>query len=227
MSAPVIIFDLDGTLVDTLSDLQAAVNAMLAERGQLPLPPDEVAAMVGDGTTMLVERALAARGLGDAPLAPALDRFLALYGAAPTRSSRPFPGVPEVLARLAAEGMRLAVCTNKPSHLTASVLRDLWLDGFFAAVLGGDSLPERKPHPAPLRAILARLDGETGAAAMVGDHRNDMLAAEAAGIPAVFARYGYGGATLGGFEPAAAIDRFDELPRALALILSATRRDGR
>jgi phosphoglycolate phosphatase len=227
MATPVIIFDLDGTLVDSLSDLQTAVNAVLAERGQLPLPRDEVAAMVGDGTTMLVERALAARGLGDVPLAPALDRFLTLYGAAPTRYSRPFPGVPEGLARLADEGMRLAVCTNKPAHLTARVLRDLRLEGCFAAVLGGDSLPERKPHPAPLRAILARLGGEPVCAAMVGDHRNDVLAAEAAGMPAVFARYGYGNATLDGLTPAAAVDRFDELPRALALILPAGRPGGR
>src|SRR5689334_1936913 len=136
MTKPLVVFDLDGTLVDSLPDLAAAVNAVLEERGQTPLAAAEVARMVGDGTAKLVERALDARGLGDRPLAPALDRFLALYAASATRLTRPYPGVPAVLAALAPR-CTLAVCTNKPARLTAAVLRGTALDGYFEMVLGG------------------------------------------------------------------------------------------
>lgn len=224
MTDTAIIFDLDGTLVDSLPDLAAAVNEMLAERDRPPLPTAAVARMVGDGTPKLVERALAASGLADAPLGPALDRFLALYEAGATRLTRPYPGVSEVLDQLAAAGHRLAVCTNKPQRATAAVLEGLGLARCFAVVLGGDSLPVKKPDPGPLRAILDRLGVAPSQAAMVGDHRNDVAAAQAAGMRAVFARYGYGAATLDGLRPDAEIGRFAELPPALALIFPAAPR---
>lgn len=221
MNYSAVIFDLDGTLVDSLPDLVAAVNTVIAERGKPPLGLVEVALMVGDGSPKLIERALAARGLAEAPLAPALERFLSIYEADATRLTRPYPGVPEVLERLAAAGCGLAVCTNKPTRATRAVLDGLGLARYFAAVVGGDSMPVKKPDPGPLRAILERLGVAAGRAAMVGDHRNDVAAARGAGMRAIFAGWGYGAATLDGLEPDATIDRAAELPAALARLLPA------
>ena len=218
MTQRAILFDLDGTLVDSVPDLAAAVNALLAELGRPALGLPQVTGMVGDGTSALVERALAASGARDTPLRAALDRFLALYEAEPTRLTRPYAGVPRVLDELAAAGWRLGVCTNKPERATRAVLAGLDLERFFRVVLGGDSGPTRKPDPGPLRAALERLGSAPGSAVMIGDHRNDVLAAQAAGMPVVFARWGYGAATLAGLEPDAAIDRFAELPEALRVI---------
>lgn len=210
-----VLFDLDGTLVDSVPDLAAAANRLLAELGHAPLVEAEIAAMVGDGVAKLVERTLAARRAEAVALGPAVARFTELYQADATTRTRPYPGVPSVLAELAGAGAALAVCTNKPEQATRAVLDGLGLARFFAVVLGGDSLAARKPDPAPLLAALDRLGAAPAAAAMVGDHRNDVLAAERAGVAAVFARYGYGLATLGALRPAATIDGFVELPRVL------------
>jgi len=218
MTQQAILFDLDGTLVDSVPDLAAAVNGVLAELGRPALDFAQVASMVGDGISALVERALAASGVPDTPLRAAVDRFLALYEADPTRLTRPYAGVPAVLDQLAASGWRLGVCTNKPEHATRTVLAGLDLERFFAVVLGGDSGPTRKPDPGPLRAALGVIGGTPGKAVMIGDHRNDVVAAQAAGMRVIFARYGYGAATLAGLTPDAVIDRFAELPQALRLI---------
>jgi phosphoglycolate phosphatase len=221
MTRCAILFDLDGTLVDSLPDLAAAVNALLAEEGRPPLPLPALAGMIGDGTAALLRRALAASGIEDAPFAPLLQRFLALYEAGAIRLTRPYPGVPEGLATLAAAGCRLGLCTNKPEHATRTVLQGLGLDRFFDAVIGGDTVGALKPDPAPLLAALARLEVPPTRAAMVGDHRNDIMAAKSTGAAAVLARYGYGSATLGDAAADAQIDRFADLPAALARLLPA------
>lgn len=218
MSQRAILFDLDGTLVDSVPDLAAALAIVLAERGRPPLGIAAVTAMVGDGAAKLVERALAASGEGEAPLGPALDRFLALYEANATRLTRLYDGVPEVLGALADAGWRLALCTNKPERATRAVLGALGLASHFAVVLGGDSQPTRKPDPGPLLAALDRLGVAPSRAAMVGDHANDILAARRAGTASIFARYGYGAATLGSLLPDAAIDRFPQLFSALGRV---------
>jgi phosphoglycolate phosphatase len=223
MSPSALLFDLDGTLVDSVPDLAAAVNALLAEHGRPPLDQAAVAGMVGDGTGKLVERALAATGGVDMPLSAAVERFLALYEADPVELTRPYPEVPAVLERLGREGYRLALCTNKPERVTHAVLKGLGLDRFFPLTLGGDSLPLRKPDPAPLLFALERLGVGPAAAAMVGDHKNDVLAARAAGMPAIFARYGYGLDSLGELRPEAVIDRFADLP---AVLRALPRRGG-
>jgi len=220
MKRSALLFDLDGTLVDSVPDLAAAANRLLAELGRAPLGDAQVATMVGDGVAKLVERVLGARQAGEVPLAPAVARFTALYEADATTLTRPYPDVPQVLAELAAAGVALAVCTNKIEQATRAVLDGLDLARFFPVVLGGDSLATRKPDPAPLTVALDRLGVERADAAMVGDHRNDVLAAEGAGVPAIFARYGYGLATLGALRPAAMIDRFSELPRVLGAVLA-------
>jgi phosphoglycolate phosphatase len=218
MKNPTVLFDLDGTLVDSLGDLAAAVNALLAELGRTPLGRAAVAGMIGDGVAALVERALAASGGPAAAGGAPLTRFRTFYEAEPTRLTRPYPGVATMLASLARAGVAMAVCTNKPEQVTHNVLDGLGLGGFFAVVLGGDSLPVRKPDPGFLAAALDRLGAAPEDAVMVGDHRNDVLAAHGAGIKAIFARYGYGAASLGALQPDAVIERFAELPGALRVI---------
>jgi phosphoglycolate phosphatase len=218
MKQTALLFDLDGTLVDSVPDLAAAANQLLAEIGYPPLDMAAIAGMVGDGVAKLVERVLAARQVNAVAPASATRRFAALYEANATTLTRPYPGVEAVLEDLTRGGAKLALCTNKLEQVTRAVLEGLGLARFFPVVLGGDSLPTRKPDPGPLLAALRRIDVAPEAAAMVGDHRNDVLAARAAGVAAIFARYGYGSATLGELRPDAIIDAFSELPRALARI---------
>ena len=219
MKQTALLFDLDGTLVDSVPDLATAANRMLSELGRAPLSEAEIATMVGDGVAKLVERALAARQASGAPLAPAVARYTELYQASPTALTRPYPGVPRVLSELREAGVALAVCTNKPEHATRLVLDGLDLARFFSVVVGGDSLAARKPDPAPLTLALGRLGVPAGAAVMVGDHRNDMLAARGAGVAGIFARYGYGFASLGELRPQAMIGSFAELPQAFRAVL--------
>lgn len=184
------VFDLDGTLVDSAPDIHAALDRLMARLGLAPFGREEVKRMIGDGARALVERALAARGR---PFdAAALEAFSADYTANAAVETRPFPGIPEALAALEAAGWRLAVCTNKPAAATAALLEALGLGGRFVAVGGGDSFPVRKPDPGHLLATLRAAGGTPGRAAMIGDHRNDVLAARGAGLPCLFAAWGYG-----------------------------------
>jgi phosphoglycolate phosphatase len=141
-----LVFDLDGTLVDSMPDLRAALNVMLAEVRRRELTPDEVRYMIGDGTRALVERALAATGTVT-DFEAAHQRFLRLYEAAPAKLSRLYPGVEITLESLRASGARLAICTNKPQTATLRVLEAFGIATSFDAVLGGDAVPFRKPDP--------------------------------------------------------------------------------
>ncbi len=193
MSLSAVVFDLDGTLVDTLPDLHAAVGALLAEAGHEAPAAAEVRTMIGDGARRLVERALAwaEASVDDAGLDAAYRRFLEIYGAAPCRASRLYPHVEETLQALAARGVRLGVCTNKPQAPTEAILNTLGVDGLFGAVIGGDAVPRRKPDPAHLQAVLDRLSATPKAAVMVGDSRNDLAPARALGVPCILVDYGY------------------------------------
>lgn len=192
MIRPTLVLDLDGTLVDSAADLAAALSRLMAARGLAGFSRDEVAAMVGDGAAALLARAFAARAV--AMDEGALAAFLADYGAHAAVLTRPYPGVPATLAALAGAGWRLAVCTNKPVAPARALLGALGLDGFFAAVGGGDSFAVRKPDPGHLLATIAASGGDPARAVMVGDHHNDLAAAQAAGVPAIFAAWGYGAA---------------------------------
>jgi phosphoglycolate phosphatase len=212
-----LLLDFDGTLVDSAPDLAAALNRVLAETGRSALALDDIKAMVGDGVAKLVERGLAATGpLPHQTDLPALvERFLEIYGAASSLETRPYPGVLETLSALKTAGWRLAVCTNKATRLTVQILADLNMADLFEAVVGGDSLPVRKPHGGHLLGTLARLPEPPATAVMVGDGINDLLSARDAGLPVVLVTYGYGAEarTLGADR---VIDRFSELPAALA-----------
>ncbi|MEJ0020691.1 MAG: HAD family hydrolase [Acetobacteraceae bacterium] len=185
-----LLLDLDGTLVHTVPDLTAALNRLMASRGLAGFTDAETALMVGDGVGKLVERALAARGM---PFdASAVVAFSADYGAHTADASRPYPGVVETLGALAGEGWRFAVCTNKPEAAAHTLLAALGLAGHFVAIGGGDSFPVRKPDPQHLLATLAAAGGDPAQAVMAGDHANDVAAAGGAGVPCVFASWGYG-----------------------------------
>jgi phosphoglycolate phosphatase len=211
-----LILDLDGTLVDSLPDLLAVLNQVLGDFGVPELTADEAKPMIGDGTLKLVERALAARNVTPDQIRPTQARFLAIYEARPARLSRFYAGVPEVLAELSAQGWVCAVCTNKPERATRVMLSELDLDRFFRAVITGDTLPQKKPDPAPMRAALSALEVPPHRAIGVGDHANDLQAARGAGLRSIFARYGYGMLSPDVPQPAAVIGRFSELPDALA-----------
>ena len=204
-----LLLDLDGTLVDSVPDLLASCNRVFAPRGLAPFTAAEVTPMVGDGAGMLVRRAFAARGQ-EASQAD-IDDFLADYLAHVADHSVAFPGVAETLERLADAGWALAVCTNKPTVPARGLLEALGLLRYFAAVGGGDSYPVRKPDPAHLLATLRDAGGDASAAVMVGDHHNDLAAASGAGIPSIFAAWGYGPVATGDTATAVA-QAFTDLP---------------
>jgi phosphoglycolate phosphatase len=191
MSLKAVLCDLDGTLVDSAEDIRAALNQLMAESGRDPVGPAEIKTMIGDGVGKLIERAVAARG-GDPADAPGLvPRFLALYEPNAARSTRPYPGVPETLRALKARGLRLAVVTNKPEAATREILGSLGLAALIEVVVAGDTIEQRKPHPAPVLLALHRLGVSPAEAVMVGDNHHDVSAARAAGVRAIAVTYGY------------------------------------
>jgi phosphoglycolate phosphatase len=209
VAARTLVFDLDGTLADTVPDLAASLNRVMAGRSLLPFARAEIARMVGDGAAALIARAFAARAHPQDP--QALPDFLADYGANFARETRAYPGVDAALARLAAAGWRFAVCTNKPQAPARNLLAALGLGHAFAAIGGGDSFPTRKPDPAHLLATIAAAGGTAARALMAGDHRNDVRAATGAGIPCIFAAWGYGTSAMAA-GAAATARSFSEIP---------------
>ena len=209
----VLIFDLDGTLIDSAPDLHRSLNAVLAEQGRAPVGLDGIRAMVGDGAARLVERGFADTGDAVAPAAlPGLvQRFLLHYSAGRHALTRAFPGVADTLAALRERGCRLGVCTNKPYLPTMEILELLGLTGFFGAVTGGDSLPVRKPDPGHLLGTLDLLGAAAEQAVMIGDSANDVAVARAAGVPAVVVRYGYTRTPVEELGADAIIERFDQI----------------
>ncbi len=206
-----------------MPDLAAALNRVLAEAGLPPQPQGAVARMVGHGVLRLVERGFAAAGapLDMAALPRWVDRFLHFYEADLYTLTRPFPGVPEALAALAAAGWRLGVCTNKPTRLAVGLLDGLGLGPRFGAVVGGDAAPERKPHPAPLLMAFDRLGVPAVAAIFVGDSETDVLTARAAGVPVALVRGGYTAVPAEELGADAVADGFPSLPAALEVLRPA------
>jgi phosphoglycolate phosphatase len=191
LASNLIVFDLDGTLIDSRRDLADATNALIVELGGTALSDDEVAAMVGEGAAVLVRRALAAAGLDRLPRG-ALERFLALYDERLTVHTRPYAGIPEALDVLHQEGVNLAVLTNKPERPTRQILDRLDLARSFQHVVGGDTNAGRKPDPAGLSAIIERAGASAGSTILVGDSPIDLQTARAAGTRVCLARYGFG-----------------------------------
>ena len=210
---PTLLLDLDGTLVDTVPDLLACLNRLMDTHGLPALTTAEVIPMIGDGAAVLVRRGMAARGREAAPAD--VQALLADYTANVADGSRLFPGVEPTLRAMAADGWRLAVCTNKPVVASRELLASLGVLELFAAVGGGDSYRTRKPDPKHLLSTLADAGGRADAAVMVGDHHNDVQAAAGAGVPCIFAAWGYGAAPAGVAATAAAFPEVAGLARRL------------
>lgn len=218
---PAIIFDLDGTLADSAPAMTRALNAVWRDLGRPEATADRVRCYIGDGPPRLIARARQALGLDDAPAAIAAETaaFMAAY-AADGPGGDPYPNALDVVAALAAEGHRLAVCTNKPQAAAERFLAELGFAPFLAGVVGGDAAPRRKPDPAHVLAALASTGGDPATAVLVGDGLQDVTAAEAAGLGCIVAAYGYGGAAAARPD-LPAIDDIAALPDALAKLRRA------
>jgi phosphoglycolate phosphatase len=203
-----LVFDLDGTLVDSKEDLAVAVNVALESFDLPPLPHPMIHSYVGDGAMALIRRALPPEKSGLVP--EVLDRFLAYYGRHLLDTTRAYPGVVEALRKWS--GMyRMAVLTNKPLAMTEAILSGLSLAGHFFEVRGGDSFGTKKPHPEGLLHLLRQAGVEAAEAMMIGDSRNDVLAGRAAGTVTCGVTYGLGAFGFAEHPPDFTVDRFPEL----------------
>ena len=218
MQRPIIVFDLDGTLIDTAPDLLASLNHSLAA-GDLPAV-DEVGfkRFVGQGGRVMIERAYAARqkALATAEHDRLLALFLDHYTANIPGKSRPYPGVLQAIARFEDAGYALAVCTNKYEANSLALIEALGLTKHFTAIAGQDTFPFRKPDPRHLLKTIDLAGGDPERAVMVGDSQTDIDTAKAAGIPVVAVDFGYTDRHVREFEPSAIISHFDELTLGLA-----------
>ncbi len=213
-----LIFDLDGTLIDSAPDLHAAAVRMLSPLGRREPSVEEVAMMIGDGVPKLVERCFAATG--DIPPEPELGAFaaafLADYEPRSAELTRVFPGAISSLKKIKSGGIKTAICTNKPYGATMEILEKLDLAVHFDAVIGGDTIPGiKKPDPRHLAAALDAMGGAKETSAMVGDNANDVSAAHALGIPIVLMSHGYTKVPVRELGAEMVIDNFDELAAAL------------
>jgi phosphoglycolate phosphatase len=186
-----VLFDLDGTLIDSRADIADALDAALLRFDLPPVGELRVRAMVGDGARMLVARALALHAAGEERIDAVLAAFLEEYRRTHLAKTKLYPGVADALAELLRLGAVCGVISNKPYEFTVSLLEHLGVAAHMAVVLGGDSMPERKPDPAPVRAALVACGAEASRAAMVGDGETDVRAALAAGVLAVGVTYGF------------------------------------
>jgi N-acetyl-D-muramate 6-phosphate phosphatase len=184
-----VLFDLDGTLLDTAPDMVAALNALRVEESLPPLPYWTVRSAVSHGAARMVKVGFPE---ADAEILQKLQqRFLNIYRGALSRETRLFPGMDEVLAKLAGRRIKLGIVTNKAAWLTEPLLEELGLRPLFACVVSGDTVAERKPHPMPVLHAAALAGVNPGECVYVGDAERDVQAAHAAGMPALVANYGY------------------------------------
>lgn len=223
MSAPIIVFDLDGTLVDTAPDLLDSLNHCLATVDMEPVKSEDINRIVGFGSRVMIERAFALRQrhLAEGQLDALQAIFLDHYTANVPGRSQPFPGAIEAIERFQAAGYTTAVCTNKLEGMSLSLLEALGVVGHFKAICGGDTFPMRKPDPGHLLRTIAMAGADPERAVMVGDSRTDIDTAKAAGIPVIAVDFGYTDRHVSAFEPSRVISGFDELTVEMAESLIA------
>jgi phosphoglycolate phosphatase len=216
-----IIFDLDGTLVDTAPDLLAALNFVLTKAGHRAVAPAELRHLVGYGVRALFERAFleTSTDVSAEQLADYSRQFLDHYRANIARESRPFPGVPETLDLLAQSGAKLGVCTNKPHDLTELLLADLDLTKYFPAVHGAGRMPYNKPDARHVLDVLEALSGTRECAIFIGDSPVDVAAARAARIPVIVMSYGYTPVPAAELGADAVTDDFTTLPGLISRLV--------
>ncbi|OZB30699.1 MAG: phosphoglycolate phosphatase [Pseudomonas sp. 34-62-33] len=210
-----VMFDLDGTLIDSVPDLAAAVDRMLVELGRTPAGVEKVRDWVGNGARVLVRRALAGgldhAEVGEAETEEALARFLDIYADCHNLTVL-YPGVHELLEALSTAAVELAVVTNKPERFVAPLLEQVGLGGYFRWIIGGDTLPQQKPDPAALLQVMRLADVTAAQSLFIGDSRNDVLAAHAAAVPCIAVSYGYNhGRPIAEERPSLVVDSLAEL----------------
>lgn len=206
-----IVFDLDGTLIHSAPDIHAAVAAVLEAEGREPLTLATVTSFIGNGVPVLIERVMAATGLPPVDHARLTAEFRAIYEAEPSRLTQLYPGVRETLKAFRADGIDLGICTNKPEGITRDILGLFDLTDVFPAVIGGDSLPVRKPDPTGLVECFRRLGAERGL--YVGDSEVDAETAERAGLPFALFTQGYRRGPAEDMRATFTFDDFADLPR--------------
>lgn len=212
-----ILFDLDGTLIDSVPDLAEAVNEMLKTLERKTFSEDTIRYWVGNGAQMLVKRALSGQTEIDKSLDPvlfekALEIFLTLYAKNLCKDTKAYPNVSSTLYALSAAGYRLVIVTNKPYDFVAPILKGLELDSLFEFWLGGDSLEKKKPDPLPLLHACERLELNVDQCVMVGDSKNDLMAANAVGMDSVGVTYGYNyGEKVSVYDPNFIVEDFSDI----------------
>jgi phosphoglycolate phosphatase len=216
-----IVFDLDGTLIDTAPDLVDTLNVILSREGLEPIPFEEARAMIGGGARRLLERGLAHDGEGKA--GSRLERlykdFLAYYADHMADRSRAFPGLEPALDELAGKGHQFAVCTNKLEWLSVELLKTLNLAHRFVAICGQDTFGMQKPDPDILRLTIARAGGDLARTLVVGDSMTDVATARAAGVPIIAVAFGYADRPAAALGADAVIASFGALPPAVAELM--------
>ncbi|WP_428697072.1 HAD family hydrolase [Stappia sp.] len=219
MSFPVLLFDLDGTLVDTSHDLAAAINAVMRAEGHNEISVERLGHLFGQGGRAMLRRALADSGVSE-PTPETIERlnrdFIAFYRADIATLSRPFPGAVDALDTLRDAGWQMAVCTNKTEVVARELLVELGLIDRFRTVVGADTFARPKPDAMPLLGAIGQSGGRVEGSVMIGDSRTDIDAARAAGLPVVAVTFGYTDTPVSELGPDVVIDHFDQLAEALA-----------
>jgi len=211
-----VVFDLDGTLIDSAPDIRASANHMLEGLGTDPLDLETVISFIGNGIPKLVERCLAHVNLPANIHPEALAAFSAHYNAHPMTLTEMYPGAASLLTDLACRDVALGICTNKPEAPARAILEGLGIAGQFQAVIGGDTLPVRKPDPAPLHAAIAALGATPETTLYVGDSETDYLTARNAGIPIAYFTGGYQRRPIEDFRPYLTVSHLSDIRNAFA-----------
>ena len=222
MPSPMIVFDLDGTLIDTAPDLIDTLNVIFAREGLPPVPYEAARNAIGGGAKAMIARGVEAEGrsFSTQKLDQMFADFIAYYSDHVADRSQAFPGLVDLLDALAARGCRFAVCTNKLEQLSVLLLRELKLADRFVAICGQDTFGIQKPDPEILRRTVAAAGGTIQHAVMIGDLNTDIRTARAAGVPVVAVDFGYSERPIAEFGPDRIISHFAELPASIAAILS-------
>ena len=219
-----LLFDLDGTLVDSAGDLAASLDTLMAEKGLPPIGIDTGRQLIGHGIANLVRSALKLRSASEDEDDIAIDlaRFMEIYGSRLTRLTRPYPGVVETLDVLKSQGWSMGVCTNKREKFAASIVEDLGLSTYFKVVSGPDTFGVGKPDPRQLSETV-RAAGGWHPAIFIGDSEVDVAAAKAAGMPVIALTYGYAKIPLDTLAPDALLSSFADIPHAIGNLVTKAR----
>ncbi len=210
---PVVLFDLDGTLVDTAPDLIATLNHLLAAEKCPPAPETLMRTMISLGARAMITKGfeLAKQPKSDTQLDQLTKCFIAHYSDHIAVNSRPFPGVIKLLDQLSARGTPMGICTNKRADLSKQLLASLSMDHYFAAIIGVDTLAVKKPHPGHILGTIEALGGSSAHAIMIGDSETDIKAAKAANIPVIAVDFGYSLEPVANFHPDAIVSHYRDL----------------